>query len=1791
MLLCPPWVAIAIEDELTFAPGIQGLWFLFLGSPQWLLEGFTGAMALQKFPCGDAPSVSMKHLNFLSKVHENTLHEDVEPNHAREQDVDVDLREVYFLIMHFLSAGPCRKTCVQFWNELLEHQLLPRRYHAWYSRKGLHSGDENDDGQSFPLNYNMLVPRYPHIEQDHLVKLLKQMILSIAPPSRGMTGGNAPNAADVPTLLGTGTFSLLSYDRDQENNEMNRPAAYMRWPHIKANQVHGLGLREIGGGFTRHHRAPSVRAASYAIAKPSTMFQKMKNTKRIRGHRNAVYCATFDRSGRYVITGSDDRLVKIWLIETAFCLASCRGHEGDITDLAVSSNNTLVASASNDCIIRVWRLPDGLPISVLRGHTGAVTAIAFNPRPGSTYHLLSSSDDGTCRIWDARNSQVTPRIYIPKPSDTTTGRNSGPSSSTVQSHQIFCCAFNANGTVFVTGSSDTLARVWIASKPGSDESDQPNHEIDVLSGHENDVNYVQFSGCAVVSRFMAADTSKEENVPKFKNSWFNHDNIVTCSRDGSAIIWIPKSRRSHGKSGRWTRAYHLKVPPPPMPPQPSRGGPRQRILPTPRGVNMIIWSLDNRFVLAAIMDCRICVWNASDGSLVHSLTGHTESTYVLDVHPFNPRLAMSAGYDGKTIVWDIWEGMPICIYQTSQFRLVDGKFSPDGTSIILSDDVGQLYILDSGQGESHNDAKYDQFFLGDYRPIIQDSFGNVLDQETQIPAYRRNMQDLLCDSGMIPYPEPYQSAYQKRRLGALGSEWRPSSLRLAVGPDFSLDPDFQMLPLADLDMLLTEPLPEFVDAMDWEPENEMQSDDADSEYNITEDYSTGGEQGSLSSNPSVDPECSEEDSDEDAQLDGLRRSRRKKQKADIEVMPSSGRCIKRRNLDDRDDHSFRSNRKRKSRHGRKSSKKKCSTSKSLRPQRVAARNALTLFSKITGRHTDGEDEDGSEGEISGSESTLQDSNVESDGSDRENHLSNHTKGKQVLLDESEDPVKSHELPELQRNSGNRRRLVLKLPRRPSNTNTIVDTESTIRKCENPAYLVDQSCNHKASEANENHMSSQDLRTSPGQENCSMFERAVGGKSYEVENYLDLTENYKVGSIRWGGSRARTSKRLRVGEATSLDALASTSLAVVGHGGNTESEKDGRNWSPQLESPRNGDMMDGVVMTNERTIGTSTSEDLNGKAEVNENSGFSECKDHDQSPKSVHMAHWDASTSSDLNKDGSVFSSEQNEKLTPASTKLRLRKIPRGPECPSEQVMSSVVENLERGRCNTLPESLPTIDHDSIVPEDNGSKKFNSDQRCSGSRESDIQIESVESHVNRNKMFSAVYRRVKSHRGRSNLEGESSGKGEGTSQISNTSDQNVIAAVDCHDDSIDGAGRTRSMGLKASTRDPSSVDQDHKLSQGHEPRYTFRSAQNNTVHKCQLPNEERGSSSRTAVGLRSTRNRRSYYDHDVDPIDNRKSHQSMRKGTWLMLSAHEESSRYIPQLGDEVVYLRQGHQEYFDLGRLREDPPWAFIKQRIRAVEFCKVQDLEYSLLPGSGDSCCKLTLEFVDPSSDVYCKSFRMTLPEVTGFPDYIVEKTRYVAAIEKKWSCRDKCKVWWKNDGDDDGSWWDGRVVQIQPKSPEFPDSPWEMCMVMYKSVPKETQLHSPWELFDTATEWVQPQIDDKSKNKLHSAFAQLVKSSHSRQDSLGINKLKQLQEKPKFRNWCAVPISLDLIESRLENDYYRSLEALKHDFKVMLLNAQAYVESHAESSGKMKRTADKEFLEKLHCLSGWFTETISSL
>ncbi|CAK7348415.1 unnamed protein product [Dovyalis caffra] len=177
---------------------------------------------------------------------------------------------------------------------------------------------------------------------------------------------------------------------------------------------------------------------------------------------------------------------------------------------------------------------------------------------------------------------------------------------------------------------------------------------------------------------------------------------------------------------------------------------------------------------------------------------------------------------------------------------------------------------------------------------------------------------------MIPYPEPCQTMFQQRRLGALGVEWRPSSIKFAVGPDIGFGQDYQMPLLEDLDRMF-EPLPEFIDATYWEPENEVISDNTDSEYNVAEECSSEGEQGSLCCSSRSDPDCSTEDADAEHS---------KKDETEVigfqaELMASSERRLKKRNMDERDGSISGSNGGKKLKGVQKVSKRKSSKAKSL----------------------------------------------------------------------------------------------------------------------------------------------------------------------------------------------------------------------------------------------------------------------------------------------------------------------------------------------------------------------------------------------------------------------------------------------------------------------------------------------------------------------------------------------------------------------------------------------------------------------------------------------------------------------------------------------------------------------------------------------------------------------------------------------------------------------------------------------------------------------------------------------
>uniref|UniRef100_A0A453I8X9 BRWD/PHIP ancillary-like domain-containing protein n=5 Tax=Aegilops tauschii TaxID=37682 RepID=A0A453I8X9_AEGTS len=302
----------------------------------------------------------------------------------------------------------------------------------------------------------------------------------------------------------------------------------------------------------------------------------------------------------------------------------------------------------------------------------------------------------------------------------------------------------------------------------------------------------------------------------------------------------------------------------------------------------------------------------------------------------------------------------------------------------------------------------------------------------------------------------------------------------------------------------------------------------------------------------------------------------------------------------------------------------------------------------------------------------------------------------------------------------------------------------------------------------------------------------------------------------------------------------------------------------------------------------------------------------------------------------------------------------------------------------------------------------------------------------------------------------------------------------------------------------------------------------------------GSTSKTA-GIKSSMNKRESCNFpDTHLLE--KKHQVSRP--WLMLLEHEDIYRYIPQLGDEVMYLRQGHEEYVYEVQSSDNCPSNRIKG-LKAAELCEIKGLDYKPDRGSGESCCELTIKFIDHTSSGFGKEFVITLRELVTFPDFLVERTRFEATTTYNWSIADRCKVWWMDEGEDGGSWWEGRVLEIRPKSPDFPESPWEKYVIQYETDGSE-HPHSPWEVHDAnnpLVPWKRPHIDPSTRNKLLSAVTGLQEKSLRNQDRYGVLKLDTVAGKSDFINRFPVQFSIEVIRARLQSDYYRTLEAVKHD------------------------------------------------
>jgi WD40 repeat protein len=73
--------------------------------------------------------------------------------------------------------------------------------------------------------------------------------------------------------------------------------------------------------------------------------------------------------GRFIVSGSEDRTVKVWELESGRLLRSLKEHADDVNAVAVSPDGRFIVSGSDDRTVKVWELESGRLLRSLEGHT------------------------------------------------------------------------------------------------------------------------------------------------------------------------------------------------------------------------------------------------------------------------------------------------------------------------------------------------------------------------------------------------------------------------------------------------------------------------------------------------------------------------------------------------------------------------------------------------------------------------------------------------------------------------------------------------------------------------------------------------------------------------------------------------------------------------------------------------------------------------------------------------------------------------------------------------------------------------------------------------------------------------------------------------------------------------------------------------------------------------------------------------------------------------------------------------------------------------------------------------------------------------------------------------------------------------------------------------------------------------------------------------------------------------------------------------------------------------------
>ncbi len=157
-----------------------------------------------------------------------------------------------------------------------------------------------------------------------------------------------------------------------------------------------------------------------------------------------IFALAITSNNKKLVSGSEDKAIRIWDIEKRKLTTSLNVHKSTITSVAISPDDKILASGDASKEIILWDVDNPKELRTLLGHKNTVTALAFSPDGAGKYSgcLASGSHDGTIRFWNPDTGEKLVTF------------------ATGHAKWIKTIAFSENGSTLVSANMTGNAVVW-----------------------------------------------------------------------------------------------------------------------------------------------------------------------------------------------------------------------------------------------------------------------------------------------------------------------------------------------------------------------------------------------------------------------------------------------------------------------------------------------------------------------------------------------------------------------------------------------------------------------------------------------------------------------------------------------------------------------------------------------------------------------------------------------------------------------------------------------------------------------------------------------------------------------------------------------------------------------------------------------------------------------------------------------------------------------------------------------------------------------------------------------------------------------------------------------------------------------------------------------------------------------------------------------------------------------------------------------------------------------------------